>query len=65
MKKIKVRSQDYFFDEGGGVEEVENIQSETMEETKGHSRAEEFALLEGGGTPGSYKIQEKAMHDNF
>lgn len=60
-----MRLQDYFFVEGGGMGEAENIRSETVEETKGHSCGEEFALLEGRGTPDHYKIQEKAMHDNF
>lgn len=45
--------------------EKQNIQSETVEETKVCSHDEEFALLDGRITLGGYHIQKKAMNDSF
>lgn len=53
--------QDFWFD--GGVKK--DIQSETVEGTKGRSHGEEVSLLEGRVTLSGYKIQKRAMNNSF
>ena len=49
----------------GWMKKKVTIQSETVEETKGRSHGEEFALLEGKGTLGIIRQKKKVTQDNF